>query len=34
MLYDYFLARQTGGQLIMRVEDTDQERLVPGADSS
>ncbi len=31
MLYDYFLARQTGGQLIMRVEDTDQERLVPGA---
>ena len=29
----YLLARQTGGQL-MRVEDTDQERLVPGADSS
>lgn len=31
VLYDYFLARQSGGQLILRIEDTDQERLVPGA---
>lgn len=29
-LYDYFLARQNGGQFIIRVEDTDQARLVPG----
>ncbi len=32
VLYDYFLARQSeGGKLILRIEDTDQERLVPGA---
>lgn len=32
ILYDYFLARQSpGGKLILRIEDTDQERLVPGA---
>ncbi len=31
MLYDYFLARQHGGQFIIRIEDTDRERLVPGA---
>ncbi len=31
MLYDYFLARQSGGQFIVRIEDTDQEREVPGA---
>jgi glutamyl-tRNA synthetase len=30
-LYDYFLARQSGGQFIIRIEDTDQGRLVPGA---
>ncbi len=30
-LYDYFLARQSGGQLIVRVEDTDQERSVAGS---
>jgi len=30
-LYNYFLARQTKGALILRVEDTDQDRLVPGA---
>ena len=30
-LFDYFLARQTGGQFIIRIEDTDRERLVPGA---
>ena len=31
VLYDYFLSRQNGGQFIIRVEDTDQERFVPGA---
>ena len=30
-LYNWVLARQTGGQFILRIEDTDQERLVPGA---
>jgi len=31
-LYNYFLARKDpDGKLILRVEDTDQERLVPGA---
>jgi glutamyl-tRNA synthetase len=30
-LYDYALARQTGGQFIIRIEDTDQKRLVSGA---
>jgi glutamyl-tRNA synthetase len=31
-LYNYLLARQTGGQFILRVEDTDQKRYVPGAE--
>ncbi len=31
VLFDYFLARQGGGQFILRVEDTDQARLVDGA---
>jgi glutamyl-tRNA synthetase len=30
-LYNYFFARQRDGALILRVEDTDQDRLVPGA---
>jgi glutamyl-tRNA synthetase len=30
-LYNYLFARQRGGTLILRVEDTDQDRLVPGA---
>ena len=30
-LYNYLLARQHGGTLILRIEDTDQDRLVPGA---
>jgi len=31
-LYNYFMARQgEGGKLILRIEDTDQDRLVPGA---
>ena len=31
-LYDYLLARQTGGQFILRIEDTDQRRYVAGAE--
>ena len=31
-LYDYLLARKTGGQFILRIEDTDQKRFVPGAE--
>jgi glutamyl-tRNA synthetase len=31
-LYDYLLARQTGGQFILRIEDTDVQRTVPGAE--
>ncbi|MFA6602996.1 MAG: glutamate--tRNA ligase [Candidatus Shapirobacteria bacterium] len=30
-LYDYALARQTGGQFVLRIEDTDQKRFVPGS---
>lgn len=31
-LYDYLLARQTGGQFILRIEDTDRKRYVEGAE--
>jgi glutamyl-tRNA synthetase len=31
-LYDYLLARQTGGQFVLRLEDTDQKRYVPGSE--
>ena len=31
-LYNYLLARQTGGQFILRIEDTDQKRYVAGAE--
>jgi glutamyl-tRNA synthetase len=31
-LYDYLLARQTGGKFVLRIEDTDSKRLVPGAE--
>lgn len=31
-LFDYLLARQTGGQFILRLEDTDQKRFVPGSE--
>lgn len=31
-LYNYLLARQHGGTMILRVEDTDQGRFVPGAE--
>ena len=32
-LYNYLLARQTGGSFILRIEDTDQTRYVPGAEA-
>ncbi len=31
-LYNYLLARRTGGQFILRIEDTDRKRFVPGAE--
>lgn len=31
-LYNYLFARKTGGQFILRIEDTDQKRFVPGAE--
>lgn len=31
-LYNYLLARQSGGDFILRIEDTDQTRYVPGAE--
>ena len=31
-LYNYLLARKTGGQFILRIEDTDQKRFVPGTE--
>lgn len=31
VLFDYFLARQSGGVFFLRIEDTDQEREVEGA---
>jgi glutamyl-tRNA synthetase len=31
-LYNYLLARKTGGQFILRIEDTDQKRYVEGAE--
>ncbi len=30
-IYDDFLAKQSGGDFVLRIEDTDQERFVPGA---
>ncbi len=32
-LYNYLLARQTGGTFVLRIEDTDQNRYVPGAEA-
>lgn len=33
-LYNYFFAKKHGGTFILRIEDTDQTRLVPGATES
>jgi len=32
-LYNYLLAKKTGGTFILRIEDTDQKRYVPGAEA-
>jgi glutamyl-tRNA synthetase len=32
-LYNYLFARNTGGKMILRIEDTDQNRYVPGAEN-
>jgi glutamyl-tRNA synthetase len=32
-LYNYLLAKQLGGKFILRIEDTDQNRFVPGAEA-
>ena len=31
-LYNYLFARQHGGDMILRIEDTDSNRFVPGAE--
>ncbi len=31
-LYDYLLARQTKGEFVLRIEDTDRKRFVPGTE--
>ncbi|KAM5444497.1 Glutamate--tRNA ligase mitochondrial [Microsporum audouinii] len=31
-LFNYLLARRTGGQFLLRIEDTDQKRTIPGAE--
>lgn len=33
VLYNYLFARQHGGTFIVRIEDTDQQRFVPGAEA-
>ena len=32
VLYNYLFAKQQGGDFIVRIEDTDQTRFVPGAE--
>ncbi len=31
-LYNYLFAKQNGGEMILRIEDTDSQRFVPGAE--
>src|SRR5687768_8656735 len=31
-LYNYLLAKKLGGKMLLRIEDTDQNRFVPGAE--
>ena len=33
VLYNYLFAKKNGGQFILRIEDTDQNRFVPGAEA-
>ena len=30
-LYNYLLAKKNGGKIILRIEDTDKNRIIPGA---
>src|SRR6478609_8082421 len=32
VLYNYLFARHAGGEFVLRIEDTDQTRFVPGAE--
>ena len=32
-LYNYLFAKQHGGDMILRIEDTDSQRFVPGAEA-
>lgn len=32
-LYNYLFARKNGGKMLLRIEDTDQNRYVPGAEN-
>ncbi|HCA82381.1 MAG TPA: glutamate--tRNA ligase, partial [Flavobacteriales bacterium] len=32
-LYNYLFAKQNGGDFLLRIEDTDQARFVPGAEA-
>ncbi len=32
-LYNYLFARKNGGKMLLRIEDTDQNRYVPGAEA-
>ena len=32
-LYNYLFARKNGGEMILRIEDTDSQRFVPGAEA-
>ena len=32
-LYNYLFARRHGGTFLLRIEDTDQKRFVPGAEA-
>ena len=33
-LYNYLFAKQNGGDMILRIEDTDSQRFVPGAEAT
>ena len=32
VLYNYLFAKRNGGEFVLRIEDTDQTRYVPGAE--
>ncbi len=33
-LFDFLFARKNGGKFILRIEDTDQKRLIPGSEEA